>query len=59
LKIGKSICIKEFVQPKMSINNRKFHIRKERGRGRGRPARQQAAIYMVSLGWGKRGERQR
>jgi hypothetical protein len=27
---------KEFVQPKMSLNNREFPIRKERGRGRKR-----------------------
>jgi hypothetical protein len=28
--------IKEFVQPKITLNNRKFHIWKERERGAGR-----------------------
>jgi hypothetical protein len=54
--------IKEFVQPKMSLN-REFLILKERGRGvrerEGGWAGQQAVIFMVSLGkvWErKRGE---
>jgi hypothetical protein len=51
--------IKEFVQPKMSLNNREFIIWKERGRG-GRAcgwAGQQAGILKVRF-QRDRGERQ-
>ncbi len=44
--------IKEFVQPKMSLNNGEFFKREGEGRGGGW-AGQQAGIFMVSLGLGK------
>ncbi len=56
--------IKEFVQPKISLNNSKFLIWKERGRGeREGGGAGRSAIFKVRLGLGEtdgrdRGERQ-
>jgi hypothetical protein len=44
--------MKEFVQPKMSLNSREFLIWKERGRGRERE-RQPGSIFKVKLGLGE------
>jgi hypothetical protein len=52
LDFCKIYIIKEFVQPKMSLNNREFLIWKERGRG-------WAGILKVRLGLGEVEERDR
>ncbi len=51
LKKATIYIVKEFIHPKVSLNNREFLIWKDRGT-RGRPAGQQAGIFKIRLGLG-------